>query len=161
VEERIDNVLSLMTRQEKMDFLGKSLDLPRLGIHGSADVPSPPGSGGQLEGLHGIALGGPGDWGRKSPGVPGGEYGGDEVVQMYVQHLGSKVDRPGEELKGFERVSLQAGEAKTVRFRLPARDLAYWDEPRHEWTIEHDRVRVMIGSSSADIKAQKVVAVTR
>jgi beta-glucosidase len=90
-----------------------------------------------------------------------GRRAGDEVVQMYVQHLGSKVNRPGEELKGFERVSVQAGEARTVRFRLAARDLAYWDEPRHEWTIEHDRVRVMIGSSSADIKAQKVVAVTR
>jgi beta-glucosidase len=90
-----------------------------------------------------------------------GKRAGDEVVQLYVQHLDSKVDRPREELKGFERVALRAGEVRNVRFRLEARDLAYWDVQRQAWTIEHDRVRVMIGSSSSDIKAQKVVAVTQ
>jgi beta-glucosidase len=90
-----------------------------------------------------------------------GNRAGDEVVQMYVQHLGSKVDRPREELRAFERVSVGAGEVKDVRFRLQAKDLACWDERRHEWTIEHDRVRVMIGRSSDDIQVQKVVTVTR
>ena len=65
-EQRIDNLLSLMTLQEKIDALGTDPDVPRLGVHGS----------GQIEGLHGVALGGPGGWGRVFPpgvrrGTPG------------------------------------------------------------------------------------------
>jgi beta-glucosidase len=53
VEVRIDNILSLMTLEEKISALSTSPDVPRLGIHGS----------GHIEGLHGVALGGPGGWG--------------------------------------------------------------------------------------------------
>ena len=79
VDARIDNLLSLMTVEEKIDFFGKTLNLARLGLHGSGAVASPPGSNGQLEGLHGIALGGPGRWGRKSPGGTG-EYSGESPI---------------------------------------------------------------------------------
>ncbi len=84
---------------------------------------------------------------------------GDEVVQMYVKHLESKVSRPSEELKGFRRVTLQAGERKTVRFPLNAAALAYWDESKNDWALEADRVTLMLGSSSADIKAEKTIQV--
>jgi beta-glucosidase len=57
VEERINNILSLMTRDEKIACLGTSPSVPRLGIVGS----------GHVEGLHGLALGGPSNWGRVSP----------------------------------------------------------------------------------------------
>ncbi len=65
-EQRVDNLLSQMTLQEKIDALGTDPDVPRLGVHGS----------GQIEGLHGVALGGPGGWGRMFPpgvrrGTPG------------------------------------------------------------------------------------------
>lgn len=89
-----------------------------------------------------------------------GQRRGDEVVQMYVSHLGSKIGRPREELKGFERVSLQSGETKTVEFPLRAKTLAYWDESSQQWSIESDRVRVMIASSSAEIKATKTLTIT-
>jgi beta-glucosidase len=89
-----------------------------------------------------------------------GKRTGDEVTQMYVQHLGTQTDLPREELKGFERVSLRVGEMKTISFHLPAKALAYWDEKRNDWQIKHDRVRVMIGSSSANIKAASVIAIT-
>jgi beta-glucosidase len=88
-----------------------------------------------------------------------GTRGGDEVVQMYVQHLDSKVDRPVEALKGFERISLKTGETKTIQFRLTAKALAYWDEPGNKWQIERDRISVMIGSSSSDIKERKEITV--
>jgi len=78
---------------------------------------------------------------------------------MYVQHLGSSLDTAKEELKGFQRVSMQQGETKTVKFRLQAKDLACWDEARHNWLIEDGRVRVTIGSSSADIKGEKSLTV--
>lgn len=80
VEQRIDNVLSLMTLQEKIDFLGKPLNLPRLGIHCSDAIPSINGSNGQFEGLHGLAVGGPGKWGRRSPGGATGPYPGDSTI---------------------------------------------------------------------------------
>ncbi|MHB1701605.1 MAG: glycoside hydrolase family 3 protein [Acidobacteriaceae bacterium] len=78
-EVRITNVISLMTLQEKIDFLGTSLNLKRLGIHAQGEVATIPGSGGQFEGLHGITMGGPGNWGKKSPGGPG-EHGGVSTI---------------------------------------------------------------------------------
>ena len=79
VEDRISNVLSLMTLQEKIDLLGMSLNVKRLGIHAQGSVPTIPGSGGQFEGLHGVAVGGPANWGRRSPGVPG-DHGGTSTI---------------------------------------------------------------------------------
>jgi len=57
-----------------------------------------------------------------------GSMAGDEVVQLYVKHLHSKVERPGEELKGFQRVTIQPSETKTVEIPLKASTLAWWDE---------------------------------
>src|SRR5450432_1789784 len=57
VEQRIDNLLSLLTMQEKIMCLGTNPSVPRLGIRAS----------GHIEGLHGVALGGPGKWGRNNP----------------------------------------------------------------------------------------------
>ena len=53
-----------------------------------------------------------------------GTVAGDAVVQLYVKHLGSKVERPSEELKGFQRVALKPGETKTVEIPLKASGLA-------------------------------------
>jgi len=81
-----------------------------------------------------------------------GSRAGDEVVQMYVSHQGSKVGRADEELKGFQRVSLQAEKKTTVKFTLKASDLAYWDTDKAAWEDEPDQVEIRIGSSSADVK---------
>ncbi len=88
-----------------------------------------------------------------------GQRDGDEVVQLYVKHLGSKVDRPLKELKGFSRVPLKSGETKTVRMTLGAKQLAYWEPSRHDWVIEPDRVQLMIGASSSDIKLNHTITV--
>lgn len=84
---------------------------------------------------------------------------GDEVVQMYVRHSGSKISRPSEELKGFNRVALAENETKTVRFHLPAKALAYWNQQANRWSIEQDHVLVMIGGSSTDLRLQETVTV--
>ena len=81
-----------------------------------------------------------------------GSRSGDEVVQMYVSHVGSKVARAQEELKGFQRVSLQPQKKTTVKFTLKASDLAYWNSDKAAWDVESDQVEIRIGSSSADIK---------
>ena len=88
-----------------------------------------------------------------------GTRAGDEVVQMYVSHEGSKVARPMEELEGFERVSLQAGETKTVTLPLAARALAYWDEGAKKFVLEKDRVTVKVGGSSDALPVKAVVQV--
>jgi beta-glucosidase len=81
-----------------------------------------------------------------------GARAGDEVVQLYVRHLHSTVERPKKELKGFKRITLQPGETQAVTFPLRAAALAYWDADLGGWQVEADRVRVMVGASSADIK---------
>lgn len=88
-----------------------------------------------------------------------GSRAGDEVVQMYVAHQASKVERPLEELKGYKRIRLEPGHKTTVRLPLRARDLAFWNVAKGAWDVEADQVSVMIGSSSADIKVKKIVTV--
>jgi beta-glucosidase len=84
---------------------------------------------------------------------------GDEVVQMYVAHLNSKVERPGEELKGFKRIAVGPGETNTVRLPLKARALAYWNVTKGSFDIAADQLSVILGSSSADIQLKKTVSV--
>ena len=84
---------------------------------------------------------------------------GDEVVQMYVAHTGSKVARPAKELKGFKRIKLQPGEKTTVQFALKGSDLVYWNAEKGAWDLELDQVSIMIGGSSADLKLNKAVRI--
>ncbi|HEY4952537.1 MAG TPA: glycoside hydrolase family 3 C-terminal domain-containing protein [Verrucomicrobiae bacterium] len=86
-----------------------------------------------------------------------GARAGDEVVQLYVKHLNSSVRRPIEELKGFQRVTLQPGEHKTVGIPLSAESLAYWNPDKHHFEVEPDKIKIMVGSSSADLRLQKTV----
>jgi beta-glucosidase len=88
-----------------------------------------------------------------------GGRAGDEVVQMYVQHLGSRVERPRLELKGFKRVRIEAGAEREVTLDLKPRDLAYWDATRHAWRVEKEPVRVLAGGASDKLPVQAVVAV--
>ncbi|HEX8474525.1 MAG TPA: glycoside hydrolase family 3 C-terminal domain-containing protein [Pyrinomonadaceae bacterium] len=88
-----------------------------------------------------------------------GTRAGEEVVQMYVKHLDSAVERPLKELKGFARIALRAGETKTVALTLRGEQLAYWDAARRRFAVEQGRVRVMVGGSSADIKLDKIIRV--
>jgi len=89
-----------------------------------------------------------------------GARAGDEVVQLYVKHIGSTVDRPNKELRGFKRVRIPAGETKTVTITLPGSRLAYWNTAAKAWTVENDKVQLMVGPSSADTKLDKTIDVT-
>jgi len=90
-----------------------------------------------------------------------GKRKGDEVVQLYVKHLNSAVGRPIKELKGFRRVTLMPGQTRTVVLPLKAETLAYWDMARQRWEVEADQVKLMVGSSSADVMLEKTVAVVK
>jgi beta-glucosidase len=88
-----------------------------------------------------------------------GERTGDEVAQLYVRHLDSKIDRPLLELRGFKRISLKPGETQTVRIPLKASALNYWAEAKGSFEVEPDQIELMIGSSSADIRMRKPIGV--
>jgi beta-glucosidase len=88
-----------------------------------------------------------------------GKRASDEVVEMYVQHLGSKVERPNLELKGFKRVRIEAGAERDVTLELKPRDLAYWDAAAHLWRVEKEQVRVLAGGSSDKLPVQAVFEV--
>lgn len=89
-----------------------------------------------------------------------GQRASDEVVQIYVQHLGSIVDRPKLELKGFQRVQIEPGAEREVTLDLKPRDLAYWDQIRHAWRVEKEQVRVLAGGSSDHLPVQATLDVT-
>ncbi len=88
-----------------------------------------------------------------------GKRAGDEVVQLYVRHIDSAVSRPRKELKAFNRVHVRAQEEKTVTLSLPASRLAYWDADADRWTVEKDRIEIIVGGSSVDARLRKTIAV--
>ncbi len=76
---------------------------------------------------------------------------GDDVVQLYVRHPeADKTMRPREQLRGFQRVTLAAGETKTVTIPLHATDLTTWDLAKHAWVAEPGPTVARIASSAAE-----------
>ena len=88
-----------------------------------------------------------------------GKRTGDEVAQLYIQHLHSVVARPKKELKAFERVTLKPNEKKTIQLKFKAADLQYWDDNLHRYVLEDDQIKLMLGTSSDDIKFQEIAKV--
>jgi beta-glucosidase len=80
-----------------------------------------------------------------------GSRAGDEVVQLYVHHLGSSVSRPTQELEGFQRASLAPGETRTVSIPLNLGNLAYWNDRLNRFVTEKEPVELRIGDSSRNI----------
>jgi beta-glucosidase len=83
-----------------------------------------------------------------------GQRKGDEVVQLYLKQEISSVTTYEYDLRGFERVTLNPGEKKTIVFTLHPDDLAILDKNMN-WTVEPGKFQVMIGNSSEDIKLKK------
>jgi beta-glucosidase len=82
-----------------------------------------------------------------------GTRAGDEVVQLYVRDAGPKATSPVRQLRGFERLSLKAGERRPVHFTLvPERDLARYDEARKAFTVDAGAFEVEVGASSRDLR---------
>jgi len=89
-----------------------------------------------------------------------GDRAGEEVVQLYLHDTVSSVSRPIRELRGFRRISLEPGETTTVEFTLGSEDLAFLDKDLKN-VIEPGTFEVMIGASSADIRATAHFEVVR
>ena len=80
-----------------------------------------------------------------------GDMEADEVAQLYVRRPESKIERADKELEAFERVTLKAGETKTVTLEFPISELAHWDMETNGWVVEPGKVEILVGTSSDKI----------
>ncbi|MBE2230439.1 MAG: beta-glucosidase BglX [Chitinophagaceae bacterium] len=84
-----------------------------------------------------------------------GNYEGKEVVQLYIRDVVGSVTRPVKELKGFQKISLKAGESKTVSFIITPEDLKFYNyDLKYVW--ESGEFQIMIGTNSRELKMAKV-----
>ena len=83
-----------------------------------------------------------------------GNQRGAEVVQIYVSPVDSKINRPEEELKGFEKVSLEPDESKIVTFSLDSSAFSYYDVEEKAFVVEPGKYTIRVGSSCEDIRVE-------
>ena len=81
-----------------------------------------------------------------------GERAGAEIVQLYVQDIKASVERPVKELKGFKKVYLKPGEKKELTLELDKNALSFYDIVSKDWIAEKGKFKILIGSSSKDIR---------
>jgi beta-glucosidase len=77
---------------------------------------------------------------------------GDEVIQLYIRDDASSVSRPVLELKAFRRITLNAGEKRTVHFEIESDALAFWDI-HMRWVVEPGTFTISAGDSSIALKS--------
>jgi len=80
-----------------------------------------------------------------------GKYDGQEVVQLYIRDLVGSITRPVKELKGFQKITLKAGETKTVEFRISVNDLKFYNYDL-KYVAEPGEFKIFIGGNSREVK---------
>jgi len=80
-----------------------------------------------------------------------GKYTGEEVVQLYIRDEVASITRPIKELKGFEKIKLEAGASKTVTFDIKNQQLGFYDNEM-EFIVEKGDFTFMIGGNSEELK---------
>ncbi|MCB0042128.1 MAG: fibronectin type III-like domain-contianing protein, partial [Caldilinea sp.] len=87
-----------------------------------------------------------------------GQVAGDEVAQLYIHQKWGSDSRPLRELKGFERITLQPGETKTVTFVLGPDELTYWSANAGQWIQDAAAFDIWVGGDSlASLHAEFLV----
>jgi beta-glucosidase len=82
-----------------------------------------------------------------------GPFDGDEVVQLYLRNHNPVGKMPDKRLRAFQRISLKAGEVKTLTFSLTRDDLAFWNSA-NEFELKQGIYKILVGASSADIRQE-------
>ncbi|MBE2222206.1 MAG: glycoside hydrolase family 3 C-terminal domain-containing protein, partial [Anaerolineae bacterium] len=88
-----------------------------------------------------------------------GAIAGKEIVQVYVRDVETSVFRPEKELKGFEKVELEAGEETAVSIHLNRRAFAFYNTASSDWAVETGTFDILVGASSQDIRLQAQLSV--
>jgi beta-glucosidase len=86
-----------------------------------------------------------------------GKMAADEVVQVYVHRINPSVEWPEKELKAFSRVALNSGESKTVKLKIPVKNLQYWNEKKQTWDDDLCNIELQVGASAGDVILKKEV----
>ena len=86
-----------------------------------------------------------------------GERAGAHVVQVYVSTDAGDVRRPRRELRAFEKVSLDPGESREVRFELDRRSFAYWDAERADWSVKEGEYRVQLADDASSVRGEVAI----
>lgn len=89
-----------------------------------------------------------------------GKVAGKEVAQVYVANQVSRVEMPVKELRDFTKVALEAGESKHVTLTLPRRAFAYYNVAKQQWEADNGQYKIMVGSSSRDIRLSMAFTLT-
>ncbi len=88
-----------------------------------------------------------------------GQHLGDEVVQLYIHQRHGTASRPVRELKGFQRVTLEAGQSRTLTFPLGPAELRYWNAAARDWVIDATTIDVFAGGdSTAELTASFTIS---
>ena len=84
-----------------------------------------------------------------------GKLAGEEVAQLYIRDLVGSVTRPVKELKGFQKIMLQPGETRELKFILTEKDLSFY---RRDMTFgtEPGEYEIMVGGNSEEVKKVKI-----
>ena len=88
-----------------------------------------------------------------------GSCAGAEIVQLYVAKPDAKIFRPAQELKGFAKVYLEAGESQTVTIPLDDKAFRYWNIQSNSWEVEGGVYQLRVGASCEDIRLTAEVTV--
>ena len=81
-----------------------------------------------------------------------GNYDGYETVQLYLRDIYAEIARPVKELKGFQKVSLNPGQTRTVTFEITPGMLQYYDDAKGAWVAEPGAFTAYVGAASDDIR---------
>jgi beta-glucosidase len=81
-----------------------------------------------------------------------GTVAGAEVAQLYIGLPSSAPESPPKQLRGFDKIALNAGASGTVTFPLRKKDLSYWDSETGAWVLPTGTFEVSVGASSRDIR---------
>lgn len=87
-----------------------------------------------------------------------GNMDGDEVVQLYLQHINGNDNEPVRQLKNFKRVTVKKGTASKCTLTLDEKDFRYWDEATNGWIVYPGEYKVSIGGSSLDDRLSYMIS---
>jgi beta-glucosidase len=79
-----------------------------------------------------------------------GKYDGEEIVQLYIRDIAASVVRPVKELKGFQKIMINAGESKTISFTVTEKELSFFDADGNI-KVEPGKFNLFVGASSDDV----------
>lgn len=85
----------------------------------------------------------------------------EEVPQLYVSRIKSKVEWPERELKAFDRILLEPGQDSLVTLSVPVENLKYWSEDKYDWVLESGSIRLTVGQCATDDKLSTQVSVRK